>query len=265
MVYQGDIQNSVDRIVNWEFDAELEQSVPFLAVNGTNKGVNMTLKINRDAFAEGSDQLVNFKKYYYTVIAYGYNNYARYDIVTDTGQQKPYLPGRNNVKTYTGIPHKSEPTFDGLVLNSVYGDQPEVRRMEGIGNGGNIIEIDSMDVLTILENGFMPTPLYKKNAAPINLKVIDPTAAVATWADIVVGLNSSPVNANYVGNTVQPWVALTCVNGANTDLALAAGNALSCADVSSDARRVLHQALTALGKHPDPVVQEQVAWSLARF
>ncbi len=176
MVYQGDIQNSVDRIINWEFDTDLEQSVPFLAVNGANKGVNMTLKINRDAFAEGSDQLVNFKKYYYTVIAYGYNNYARYDIVTDTGQQKPYLPGRNNVKTYTGIPHKSEPTFDGLVLNSDYGDQPEVRRIEGVGNGGNIIEIDSLDVLTILENGFMPTPLYKKNAAPINLKVIDPTA-----------------------------------------------------------------------------------------
>jgi epoxyqueuosine reductase len=49
------------------------------------------------------------------------------------------------------------------------------------------------------------------------------------------------------------------------NLALAAGNALSCADVSSDARWALHQALTALGEHPDPVVQEQVAWSLARF
>ncbi|MFM7912725.1 MAG: hypothetical protein ACKO9W_11140, partial [Bacteroidota bacterium] len=107
LVYQGDVQNGVDRIINWEFDPDLEQSVPYLAVSGANKGVNMTLKLTRDALAEGSDQLVNFKKYYYTVIAYGYNMYARYDIVTDTGQQKPYLPGRNNVRTYTGIPHKT--------------------------------------------------------------------------------------------------------------------------------------------------------------
>ncbi|MFM7699683.1 MAG: T9SS C-terminal target domain-containing protein, partial [Bacteroidota bacterium] len=80
LVYQGDVQNGVDRIINWEFDPDLEQSVPYLAVSGANKGVNMTLKLTRDAFAEGSDQLVNFKKYYYTVIAYGYNLYARYDI-----------------------------------------------------------------------------------------------------------------------------------------------------------------------------------------
>jgi hypothetical protein len=60
-------------------------------------------------------------------------------------------------------------------------------------------------------------------ATPVNGEVIDPTDAASTWTDIVAGLNSSPVNASYVGSTIQPWVALTCVNGANTDLALAAG------------------------------------------
>ena len=60
-------------------------------------------------------------------------------------------------------------------------------------------------------------------ATPVQGEVIDPTDAASTWADIVTGLNSSPVNASYVGNTVQPWVALTCVNGANTDLALPVG------------------------------------------
>ncbi|MFM7177896.1 MAG: T9SS C-terminal target domain-containing protein, partial [Bacteroidota bacterium] len=205
LVYQGDVQNGVDRIINWEFDPDLEQSVPYLAVSGANKGVNMTLKLTRDAFAEGSDQLVNFKKYYYTVIAYGYNLYARYDIVTDTGQQKPYLPGRNNVRTYTGIPHKTAPIFDGLVLNSAYGDQPQVRRMEGTGNGGNLIEIDSLDVIRILENGFVPTPLYKKNAAPISIKVIDPTAVPDQDLRLFV-YNGSPGSAASVTDTSR-WYA----------------------------------------------------------
>jgi len=58
---------------------------------------------------------------------------------------------------------------------------------------------------------------------PVDGEVIDPTDATSTWADLVTGLNSSPVNANYIGKTVQPWVGLTCVNGANTDLALPSG------------------------------------------
>jgi len=49
------------------------------------------------------------------------------------------------------------------------------------------------------------------------------------------------------------------------NLALAAGNALTSAQLSIDARWALNQALIALVEHPDPVVQEQVTWSLARF
>jgi hypothetical protein len=58
---------------------------------------------------------------------------------------------------------------------------------------------------------------------PVDGEVIDPTDATTTWADIVVGLNSSPANASYIGKTIQPWASLTCVNGANTDLALPVG------------------------------------------
>ena len=60
-------------------------------------------------------------------------------------------------------------------------------------------------------------------ATPVDGEVIDPVDAASTWADIVVGLNSSPVDANYVGKTITPWVGLTCANGANTDLALPVG------------------------------------------
>ncbi|WP_396435676.1 tRNA epoxyqueuosine(34) reductase QueG [Limnohabitans sp.] len=48
------------------------------------------------------------------------------------------------------------------------------------------------------------------------------------------------------------------------NVALAAGNALASTAVSAAERLALCQALTALAQHPDAVVREQVAWSLAR-
>ena len=48
------------------------------------------------------------------------------------------------------------------------------------------------------------------------------------------------------------------------NLALAAGNALANAALPELERQVLRQGLAAHADHPDPVVQEQVAWSLAQ-
>jgi epoxyqueuosine reductase len=49
------------------------------------------------------------------------------------------------------------------------------------------------------------------------------------------------------------------------NLALAAGNALASSALSEGERQVLLQGLAVHADHPDPVVQEQVAWSLARI
>jgi len=48
------------------------------------------------------------------------------------------------------------------------------------------------------------------------------------------------------------------------NLALAAGNALASGGRTAFEREQLQRSLQALTAHPDPVVQEQVAWSLAR-
>jgi epoxyqueuosine reductase len=48
------------------------------------------------------------------------------------------------------------------------------------------------------------------------------------------------------------------------NLALAAGNALASGLLDAKEREDLQEALLAQAAHPDPVVQEQVAWSLAR-
>jgi epoxyqueuosine reductase len=49
------------------------------------------------------------------------------------------------------------------------------------------------------------------------------------------------------------------------NLALAAGNALASSALPEAERQVLLQGLAVLADHSDPVVQEQVAWSLSRF
>jgi epoxyqueuosine reductase len=48
-------------------------------------------------------------------------------------------------------------------------------------------------------------------------------------------------------------------------LALAAGNALASTALPETERQHLLQALAVHADHPDPVVQEQVAWSMARI
>ena len=48
------------------------------------------------------------------------------------------------------------------------------------------------------------------------------------------------------------------------NLALAAGNALASSALSDADRQLLLQGLAVHADHPDPVVQEQVAWSMAR-
>ena len=48
------------------------------------------------------------------------------------------------------------------------------------------------------------------------------------------------------------------------NLALAAGNALASKALTPAQRQALLQALADVASHPDPVVQEQVAWSIDR-
>lgn len=200
LLYQGDIRNTVDRIVNWDFDLDLGLSVPFLAVDGANEGVQMSLRITRDLFAEGSDRLTNFKRYHYLVLAYGYNNYSTFDPASDTGQQRPYLAGRNNVQVYTGIPHKWEPTFNGLILNSQYGDGPVITTLEGRGNGGKFLELTEASVAEILANGRTLRPTYQGGFGPVDIKVVDPTLVprakmtLAMYRGATNGAGNLPVN-----------------------------------------------------------------------
>ncbi len=181
LVAQCDIADGVTKLVNYTYDENLNGNVPQLMVNGEDKGVRHSFRITEDKFAEGTTQLVNFKTYYYIAIAYAYNNYKTYDPNDPNaldGQKKPYLASRKaavgNIRVYSGIPHKPKPENGGTVVNAQYGDQPEITRVDGVGNGGLFTDLLSSSEEAILMNVKQGELTYKSGYGPVNIKVVDP-------------------------------------------------------------------------------------------
>ncbi|MDZ4838504.1 MAG: hypothetical protein SGJ04_00715 [Bacteroidota bacterium] len=168
LIGQVDFKDEITDIVNQEFDPTVNQNKFVKYVEGAeNNGIRHTFEITSDAFASGNINLVNFKYYYYLVIAYS--------IADDANEPIQYLAGRRNVRAYTAIPHPNNPEFGGTILNSVYGFGPKITRIEGIGNGGKILEITTETENEILANGKTNTPTYKGGNGPVDIKVYDPT------------------------------------------------------------------------------------------
>jgi hypothetical protein len=121
LLAQCDIKDGVAQLINFNYDPALNANLPVEMVNGKDAGIGHTFEIKQDLFATGSTALVNHKNYFYTVISYAYNNYKKYDPndpASLDGQKKPYLAGRNNIRTYSAIPHHFAVENNGQILNS---------------------------------------------------------------------------------------------------------------------------------------------------
>lgn len=186
LVFQCDVKNGVSRLVNYSFDGSIGADVPKVKVDGADEGIFTTFKVTEDAFATTNKKLINNKTYYFMAVAYAYNNYATYRPDTDPttnpcavdggsylGQKRPYLEGRKTKKA-AGIPHLFDSEKDGTVIQSVYGYGPKITRIEGQGNGGNVLDLTDESVNTILANGYMAHPTYQNGRGPISVKVVDP-------------------------------------------------------------------------------------------
>jgi len=190
LVAQFDIKNGVSTLVNYYFDKNIQGNVPIIEVEGGDNGLRHSFTITEDAYGTSNRQLTNFKQYYYTIVAYSYNMYLPYSQEPGVleglrGQKKPYLAGRRNIRTYTAIPH---PTVNGTVLNSTYGQGPQITRIQGNGNGGMIIELadesielimskppaDSQNVMGGPDYPIAYEATYMNGLGPLNVKVIDP-------------------------------------------------------------------------------------------
>jgi hypothetical protein len=184
LVAQCDVKDSVGQIVNYIFNSSLNANIPTLEVSGSNKGIVHSFDIKSDAFQQDNEaNLVNDRPYYFMAIAYGFNNYYPYKpngpINNLTyGQKLPFLQGRRNIKCYSVIPTVVTSENGGTVLNSVYGSGVPITRLEGHGNGGNVIELDQNSINYILQNDTMAHPSYLAGQGPITVKIVDPLNVV---------------------------------------------------------------------------------------
>jgi hypothetical protein len=188
LVYQVDVKNGITSIYNWveainPNNPEQKVYFPEVKVQGQDNGIRHTFSIKDDLFASGDDKrLINHKKYYFAVIAYAYNNWGTFDPLQSPapGQQRPYLVGRRGpdggqVQIITVIPR---PTID-QALNAAYGDGVAVTRLEGVGNGGNFLDLDSLTRARLLDGSLTDSALtYQVGRGPINVTIFNPFEVV---------------------------------------------------------------------------------------
>jgi hypothetical protein len=177
----------VKDLFNWKQETEENSGnpifIPQLKLEKNNdKGIRHTFRVTEDLFATGDKRLVNHKKYYYASVAFGYNNYKKFDprdVVV--GQKEPYFEGRRNIgdaskktSSYEVIPR---PIVD-VKLGSKYGDGPEITRLDGVGNGGRFIDMSEETLNKILAGGFDGSITYKAGRGPVKVEVYNPLEVV---------------------------------------------------------------------------------------
>jgi len=225
LVAQFDVKNGVTKIVNYIYDDYLGANVPVMKVDGNDNGISHSYQLSQDAFATDDVRLVNNKQYYFLALAYAYNNYLPFgmEFPNSSGQTKPYLSGRKNIKTYIGMPHL---TVNGTVLNSEYGNSPQITRVAGFGNGGMNLDLseetveeilskppaDSVNIFGSADYPIAYNPVYKTNAGPLNIKIIDPLSVVNAnyvwWMDTLVRVIIHDVSdeVTLIGDTTSKYV-----------------------------------------------------------
>jgi hypothetical protein len=175
LVAQFDVKDGNARLVNTVFNPELEENVKKIMVTGADAGIKHSFQITKDLFETGSDQtLVNFKNYYYVILAYG----AAVNCSADPVQ---YLPGRktvgkNQLLVYTATPHDPAQLNNGTQVNAEYGSGLAVTQVEGVGNGGFAVELSKATIDEIMSSpkGYAKNRTYVPGFGPVNVKVVDP-------------------------------------------------------------------------------------------
>lgn len=178
-----DLKDSVTQIVNYVQNININgsPSVPQIKVTGSDNGIQHSFELTEDQFATSSDkQFINYHTYYFVAIAYAYNNFAPFNPANFIStQDQPYIgsahgAGGTNVPLVVAMPNPIYDSLVGTVLNSSYGDGVIVTRLEGVGNGGNDVQLDSASEAKALANGSVDSARYVGAKTPVNVKVVDP-------------------------------------------------------------------------------------------
>lgn len=176
LVFQCDIKDSVTNLYNWNSIPNPDPGqppvwIPTQMVEGANSGIRHSFVVREDRFASGSRRLVNHKKYYYLAVAYAHNNYAQFEVNNPESTQKtPYLESRRGITKYTVIPRPI--VYENL--NSFYGDGVVITRYDGIGVGGNFLDVEDemREAIAFGTHGGEIT--YRAGFGPIDVRVFNP-------------------------------------------------------------------------------------------
>lgn len=181
-VFQCDVADSVSQIVNYVKNLPVSDTtnIAQIKVIGKDSGIVHSFQLTQDAFATSNDKrFINYHNYYFTAIAYAYNNFRRFDPRnTVSTQDVPYIgsahsAGGNEIKVVAALPNPANGAM-GTVVNSEYGDGVVIKRIQGTGNGGNEVQMDEESEGIALDKGVVSQPTYMQGLGPIDVKVIDP-------------------------------------------------------------------------------------------
>lgn len=218
LVAQCDIQDGRSVIVNEIFDPELNEDIKKIKVNGEDKGIRHSFRVTKDLFSTESDQtLANFKTYYFKVVAYADARNCIQD-----GEQ--YVEGRkavdgDEIKIVAGIPHNPLPHNQGTFLNAGYTDGPFITRIEGMGNGGNTIELTKESLQEAITSPYYAKKVtYEKGKGPLVIRVINPFKVPAN-TNFILYMKDTSANTkkdeSLAGNKTY-WALVNTTNGDTT-------------------------------------------------
>lgn len=201
-VFQCDLKDTFGILINRNYDPDVEQEVPTREVTGANKGLSHTVSLTQDAFATGSNKsLVNYKTYYYIVLAYA----------AGESRNREYLEGRK-VKKFSASPRNTEPRFSGSNVQSEYGSGPKITRLAGTGNGRNSLELTEESRNAIVANNYLAEPTYENGHGPVSITVIDPLKV--TKGEYELTMIETPVSQSATGlvDTNTYWILVRMPN-----------------------------------------------------
>lgn len=188
-VFQCDKSNKITKIVNYSKVTSVSDStwIPSIKVVGKDSGIQHSFQILQDHFSPVADkQLINYHNYYFVAVAYSYNNFAQFNpdprYVQKT-QDVPYLgsahgAGQTAIPVTVAMPNPANGAM-GTTLNADYGSGIIVTRVEGTGNGGNVVELNDATTQKILTDTAAQVLVYNQGAGPIDVKVVDPVKVPA--------------------------------------------------------------------------------------
>jgi hypothetical protein len=216
----SDIKNGVTQIVNYIKEININDStyLPQIKVSGTaDLGIKHSFEVTSDKFATGSDKsLVNYHNYYYVAIAYAYNNFANFDSHNaELTQDVAYLSSSSAgdgtpIAVVSAMPDPTNGSI-GAVVNAEYGDGVAITRLEGIGNGGNTLQLDSLSEATAVRDGSVAKASYVAGSGPVTVKVVDPVRIPAyDWVLQIMGSSTTDTGITTAGS----W-KLTALDGNN--------------------------------------------------